>query len=787
MRSGNAGIAGFSWRKERRGCEIKRATIKFIALGTFLSIIGNLLVLMILGILQTIVEVRLTDVFEGRTHVGLSLILKNGLHSPYFIKVCLFVCLVSFTLSAIRFFGKMLIREPDKDRNLTFSDSDSQGSARWMDESHFDVLFDNKAVPDTENIILGHLDEKNAGKAEVDRSRCVSINEKGIENQKNRNFFIVGSQGSWKTNGYVLPFILQGIKRGCSMFVTDPKGEIYEKTSNYARENGVKVFVWNTKSPENSDPWNCLAEAIPDGSNSSDMDIFCSTIIENTADGNEEKFYKDAAKLLLMSLCYYVISPENKVGDATFATVFKLLSQKSAQELEFMISVLPPEHLAKQTYMMFQKAEKIKGNTILSLAARLILWMNPEVRRMTSVDGIDLTSLGKEHTIIYMITSDQDSTRDVLNTLFTSFLFIKLIKYADSLQGQKLDREVHFVLDEFCNLGIIPDFCKKLGTVRSRGVGISIIAQSVSQLQNRFPDGQADEIINGCHWNLFLRCSDLITTKYYSELIGTGTVETDMTSKNKNTFRLTEYTRQTQYRVMQAEREVMKSDELRRLGSDELILIADGQNPLRLKKYNFFKDSRGKKIMDDPDRYRENANNHHPETPYEDRPLASTTPGGMMGAQTSAQTSAHAPVQPEQPRICPNCGNVLGHNLQCSACLMQWSLEYLEEHGQSQTMAKSAPKQPPVRTQERTSVQPPKQAPKQAPRQVSTPHSQEQTDATDSSRFLQAVRNSKDLENKLVGQSASSRRFSMDEEEVIQDDGTTTHYVNLGKNRRSSG
>ena len=110
----------------------------------------------------------------------------------------------------------------------------------------------------------------------------------------------------------------------------------------------------------------------------------------------------------------------------------------------------------------------------------------------------------------------QDSTYDMLATLFTSFLSIKLVRLADRTEERVLPVPISFILDEFPNIGVVPDFKKKLATARSRRIGMSILFQNIPQLQNRYPDNQWEEILGGCDFSIFLGCNDMTTATYYS-------------------------------------------------------------------------------------------------------------------------------------------------------------------------------------------------------------------------------------------------------------------------------
>ena len=170
---------------------------------------------------------------------------------------------------------------------------------------------------------------------------------------------------------------------------------------------------------------------------------------------------------------------------------------KSVEALDAIFERLPGNHPAKGPYQLFSKAEKVKGNAVLGLGTRLQILQNRLVQQITSYTDIDLALPGKEKCAYFCITSDQDSTYDMLATLFTSFLCIKLVRFADKTEDRKLPIPMNFILDEFPNIGVVPDFKKKLATARSRGIGMNILYQNIPQLQNRYPDNQWEEILGG--------------------------------------------------------------------------------------------------------------------------------------------------------------------------------------------------------------------------------------------------------------------------------------------------
>ena len=157
---------------------------------------------------------------------------------------------------------------------------------------------------------------------------------------------------------------------------------------------------------------------------------------------------------------------------------------------------MPINSPARMSYNIFASgSDTIKASVITGLGTRLQMFQNEDLQRLTAKSDIDLTLPAKEPCIYYVITSDMNSAYDFIGSLFYAFLFNKLVKYADSTPTGKCDNEVFCFLDEFANIGQIPDFNKKISTVRSRGIALIPILQSLGQLKNRYPNGMGEEII----------------------------------------------------------------------------------------------------------------------------------------------------------------------------------------------------------------------------------------------------------------------------------------------------
>lgn len=406
----------------------------------------------------------------------------------------------------------------------------------------------------------------------------------------NRNVAIFGASGSMKSRSFVRPNIMQITQmvtktggKGQSMIITDPKGEIFESMAQFLRDKGYNVKVLNLVNMLNSDRWNPLAEVVDDISAQS----FAETVMANTkapgAKSNE--FWDKTETNLLKALVLYVIK-ENRPENRNLAAVCSLLALNNAKAIDKIFDSLPKCHPAKMPYNVYcQAGDNVRGGVVIGLATKLQVFQSKLVQDLTATSDIDLTLPKKEKCAYFCITSDMESTFDFIAGLFFSFLFIKLTKYADyaPAQGQK---DVIFILDEFPNIGAIPDFTKKISTMRSRGISSCVIFQNIAQLKNRYPNDGWSEIIGNCDSRLFLGATDSITAKFVSELLGVATVRS-VSSKRKAGF--DGVLDPGSLNISTQKRNLLNPDEILRLPHDNAILILKGQQPLLLKKMDYTK------------------------------------------------------------------------------------------------------------------------------------------------------------------------------------------------------
>ena len=509
------------------------------------------------------------------------------LHNPIVSVISFFAFILGFNIFA--FYLKLSSKRngiEDEDRNFSYSEKDTYGTSRWMNqeetESNFTLLDE---IDHTDNMLVGQ---------DCVTGKYLTLADDAPLNNLHRT--IIGGSGSGKSAAVIQNDIFQFAKKGESMVLTDPSGELFSRNAPWLRKQGYNVKVFNLVNLAHSDSWNCLGE-LEEGNVEVNAQIFADVIIKNT-DGKEGgDFWSKCAMNLLKAVCLYVVcSPiiPHNLGEA-----YKILTSRSMVEMDQLFDALPyneETEVAHMAYKAYKNAsDTVRGNVLIDLGSRLQVFQAPVVRKITSYDEINLKELGEKKSAYFVITSDQHSAFDFLAVLFYTMLFIKLVERAqqeislDPKYNMKLPVHVNFLLDEFANIGAIPDFTKKISTVRKYGMNISVVIQSLAQLQNRYPKGQWEEILSNCCIVEYLAGgTDQTTSKYISEQTGTATVVVESQNHDKN---MTSMLQSINYKESQGlgKRAIMNPDEVMQMDKQEALIFLQGQKPKRVKKIWYYK------------------------------------------------------------------------------------------------------------------------------------------------------------------------------------------------------
>ena len=378
-----------------------------------------------------------------------------------------------------------------------------------------------------------------------------------------------------------------------SYVFTDPKGELYDKTAGYLRKNGYEIKVLNLVNPANSDGYNPLLHIRSE----IDVDVIANTIVkgQKSEGGNNDPYWDDMAEMLLKALIYYLMAtrPEEEQNLASCSELVRAANANGGSNLlTELMNQLPYDHPARMNYKSIEIApEKTYGSILSSLQSKLGKFDSKEIAEVTSTDTIDFDEIGTRKTAVYVISSDTHKAYDFLLTIFFSQMIQQLYDFADK-NGGRLRMPTFFILDEFANIGQIPDFDKKISTSRSRGISFSVILQNLDQLEAVY-EKSYETIMGNCDTHVFLGSNSYKTVEYFSKALGEKTIERDSISINrdKQNWRTG---KSVSDQVMA--RALMTPDELRRMHNDQCIIYEKGIKPVKARKFYYFEHPMAKEL-----------------------------------------------------------------------------------------------------------------------------------------------------------------------------------------------
>lgn len=325
--------------------------------------------------------------------------------------------------------------------------------------------------------------------------------------RRNNNVLIIGGSGTGKSRFFVKPNMLQS---NCSYVITDPSGELLETMGGYLKKQGYEIRVFNLVQMDHSNTYNPFNYV----RNEEGILTMINALIKNTTPKGStpsDPFWEKAETALLQACCFYLQSECNK-EDQNFSSVMKLLRCASAIEgqenvdstLDIMFKDLEaknPEHIGVLSYKVFKSAGggKTAQSILISCQTRLQTFNLTAIRNLTNTDNIDLGSIGDKKVALFCTTPVVDSTFNYLVALMYTQLFETLYFHAETeCKGMRLPIHVRFLLDEFANIGTIPEFDKKLATMRKYEISCSIIIQALSQLKAMYKDGATRSAVKSC-------------------------------------------------------------------------------------------------------------------------------------------------------------------------------------------------------------------------------------------------------------------------------------------------
>ncbi len=322
-----------------------------------------------------------------------------------------------------------------------------------------------------------------------------------------------------------------------------------------------------------------------------DVDIIANTIVKGQGNAGEKSdpYWEDMAEMLLKALIYFLMAtrPDEEQNLVSCAELVRAAnSNSSGNLLTELMNQLPYDHPARMNYKSIEIApEKTYGSILSTLQSKLGKFDSKEIAELTSTDTINFEDIGRKKTAVYVISSDTHGAYDFLLTIFFSQMIQQLYDFADE-NGGALKVPTYFILDEFANIGRIPDFDKKISTSRSRKISFSVILQNLDQLEAVYEKSH-ETIMGNCDTHLFLGSNSQKTVEYFSKALGEKTIIRDSVSVNKNKDNWKQGSSVSDQLLGRA---LLTPDELRRLDNDVCIIYEKGIKPIKADKHYYFND-----------------------------------------------------------------------------------------------------------------------------------------------------------------------------------------------------
>lgn len=458
------------------------------------------------------------------------------------------------------------------------------GTSKWGNPETLrdgKVLAKHKESKYKNNDLSHNLNMENGiilGKVPNKKELMIMHDNTSIDNQ---NVVVIGSSGAGKGQAYVIPNLIN--IRNKSIIATDPKGELYELTSQLKRDQGYKTYqvdFVNFKQAKYN-PLYYVETPL-------DAQKIANTIISNFEKGGENgsgQFFKNSATNILSALIVYVKTEYDK-DEANLEKVVEVYDEHIQDEEHFLkwVDTIPKEHPAKDLLNSIKELTDVTRKSVTStLSNGFSLFKLPQVKSMTSKSDFNFEDFIEEKAILYVKLSMEDDTFAPLTSVFFSQMLNIYYQIAQESSDNKLKRKMIFMLDEFANIGKLDNYSKVLATCRSLGLSMHTIIQNKAQLEKRSMYGkdEATDILGNHDTTVLLRADkkDTNTTKWISDTLGDTTI-----AQKKNDMTKSKGGISKQLGDNFIKRPLMTPAEIGSLTKKECIVLISGHDPLFLDK-----------------------------------------------------------------------------------------------------------------------------------------------------------------------------------------------------------
>lgn len=384
------------------------------------------------------------------------------------------------------------------------------------------------------------------------------------------HYTYLGSTGSGKSVTAVIPMcsFIATAKKKRSVFITDPKGEIFNTTSKMFKDNGYNVLTLDFRHPEMSNHFNILEPIIKEYEKYIDYEkksivskkdrikynnlamtslaetnrliTSLATMIMKEKTQQKDPFWNNSARNLLEGLIGFFLEEYKKNNikrNQITMTSIRKFQNSSMQEKNFnkFKAYIDKKDYGSKSKDSLTSILNASDNTYKSITAvfgeKMSLFDDVNVANVTSDSDFDFDLLGKEATALFIIVPDEDKVYFTLVTIIVGLLYKELVKLANSKENKKLPVQIDWLLDEFANCPPLADIEALVSVARSRGMRFHFFIQSFSQLDNVYGKEVAQIILDNCGL-IYLKTNTQDTAEQISKRLGKTTISSSSISQS---------------------------------------------------------------------------------------------------------------------------------------------------------------------------------------------------------------------------------------------------------------
>ena len=427
--------------------------------------------------------------------------------------------------------------EREKGFGLVEGAKDEKGYSRWCTDKEMKKTLKEVNVRDEEYEYAGFPLVNDGNKIWVDDGESHNL--------------VIGSTGTGKTQCIIHPLVKILAKKGESMIVTDPKGEIYRENAGLLKKKGYQILILNFRDPQRGNTWNPLNlpyKLYKAGNTDKAMelldDLATNILYDDSAGANKDPFWEktSADYFAGLGLGLFEDAKEEEININSISLMTTLGEEKFGARSTYIKEYFNDKDPGGAAYTCASGTifapEETKGSILSTFKQKIRLFSSREnLSEMLSQSDFDIDSIGKQKTAVFMIIHDEKKTYHALATIFIKQCYESLIDVAQHSPKGELPVRTNFILDEFANMPPLKDITTMITAARSRLIRFTMIIQNFAQLDSVYGKDDAQTIRSNCNNMLYLLTTELSALKEISELCGDKIVKVGKGDKEREETR----------------------------------------------------------------------------------------------------------------------------------------------------------------------------------------------------------------------------------------------------------